>query len=248
MWLAHECKVCYKAGGKEDVPGQFCLFSVPEILQCSTEKWEAKGYIDKLNHLNLFFMCPWYCKIKAPHPCQALKCQIWGSLKAAACLIRSPYRAAQSCSSLSIHDLFFNKGDQDGSLCNVLCCTGCSAAGCDDLQTLSAALMSMWTTWRKQCLLIALNASSYYMGLLHSWLRRELQDSLCGYEFLNVIWLLPSGFLHQLPGTQGTKAYSLGLCIAVWPSSMDLVLAGHYGRPVLLASFLIINEIGRVTR
>jgi len=99
-------------------------------------KRETKGYIDKLNHLNLFFMCPWYCKIKTLHPCQALKCQIWGSLKAAVCLIRSPYRAAQSCSSLSAQDLFFNKGDQDGSLCNTRCCVSCSATGRDDLHAL----------------------------------------------------------------------------------------------------------------
>lgn len=121
--------------------------------------------------INLIIWICFSCALdtaKSKHPCQALKCQIWGSLKAAVCLIRSPCRAAQSGSSLSLHDLFFNKCDQDGSLCNALCCVSCSAAGRDDLPTLSAVLMSVWKTWRKQCLLIAFHAFPSLMGLSHS--------------------------------------------------------------------------------
>lgn len=67
-------------------------------------------------------MFPWCCEIKALHPCRALRGQIPGSLKAAACLIRSPYRAAQRHPFLSAQDLFFNKNDQDGSPCSTLRC------------------------------------------------------------------------------------------------------------------------------
>lgn len=168
-------------------------------------------------------MFPWCCEIKALHPCQALRGQIPGSLKAAACLIRSPYRAAQRHPSLSAQDLFFNKNDQDGSPCSTLCCAGCSAEGLVICRLSLAVLMSVWATWSKQSCLIALKALPSHVGLTHSGHRQQLQDSLCRYEFLNGVFLLPSGFLHRLHYwvVQGTGAHSLGLLWATQPSAED---------------------------
>lgn len=68
------------------------------------------------------------------------------------------------------------------------------------------------------------------MGLTHSGSREQLQGSLCRYEFLNGVVLLPSGFLHRLHCwvAQGTGAHSLGL--------HQKMLPGCFGRFGLLAS------------
>lgn len=106
------------------------------------------------------------------------------------------------------------------------CATHCAVQAAlhqDDLQTLCS--VNVYDNNLEEAVpYIALNGPSAFWG-------RKLQDSLCGYEFLNGVSLLPSGFLHRLP-LRGVWGAAL-LCFAehgpdagIHPTKLFLSIVG----------------------